>query len=467
MALWELGALELARAIASGETTSVEALDVLRGRAAAVNDDLNAIVGWFDGAEQAAVDADQAVSDGAPLGPLHGVPFSVKANIDVAGSATTSGAAALAGTLARDDAPIVERLRAGGAFPFARTNMPDFGVRNHTYSSLHGRTRNPWNDGVTAGGSSGGEASALAAGMTPLGLGNDIAGSVRNPAHCCGVAAVKPSTGLIAHASSIPPGEVTIMYQLMLVQGVLARRVADLRAALLAAAGPHRRDPLALPVTLAEPAPDRPLRIAVAVDPPGCAVDREVVAAIRAAADALAGAGHEVVEAVPASYGQIAGLWWALCTADFRALRPSINPEMGEEARAFLDFVERMVPGLDANGLVFAHLERNGAEQEWHAFLTDWDVLLTPASPHPPAPHDADIASVSGAKGGVDVLAPLLPANLFGLPAAVVPCGFAAEMPVGAQFTARRFGDLAALAAAQALEDICGVLTPIEPRTTT
>ena len=180
-------------------------------------------------------------------------------------------------------------MRAAGAIPFARTNLPDFGLRVHTDSALRGLTRNPWNPDVTAGGSSGGEGSALASGMSPLGLGNDIGGSLRNPAHCCGIASIKPSTGVVPHASSLPPVEQTIMFQLMAVEGVMARRVADVRAGLLAVAGAHVRDPLALPVELAEPAPGAVLRVAVVAEPPGCDTDPRIAAAIRATADAVGG----------------------------------------------------------------------------------------------------------------------------------------------------------------------------------
>ncbi|MGW5672498.1 amidase family protein [Micromonospora sp. NPDC003776] len=259
--LWQLGALEIAAAIREGKTTSLAVLDALRARIDEVSGHLNAVVARLDdSATAAAVAADRAVADVAHLGPLHGVPVTAKENIDINGCATTHGAAALSQALAPCDAPVVERLRAAGAIPFARTNMPDFGARAHTDSSLHGRTHNPWHPDVTAGGSCGGEAAAIATGMSPLGVGNDVGGSVRDPANRCGIVAIKPSTGLVPHASSIPPEEALLTYQLMLAQGVLARRVADVRAGLLALAGPHPRDPLALPVTVSAPRPDARLR---------------------------------------------------------------------------------------------------------------------------------------------------------------------------------------------------------------
>jgi len=186
--LWQLGALDIASAIRKGETSSREVLGALLARVDAVNGDLNAVVKLIgDEATAAATAADLAVAEGDELGPLHGVPISVKENIDIAGFPTTQGVSAFAAMVAPMDAPVIERMRAAGAYPFVRTNLPDFGLRVHTDSSLHGLTRNPWRADVTAGGSSGGEGSALASGMSPLGLGNDIGGSLRNPAHCNGI----------------------------------------------------------------------------------------------------------------------------------------------------------------------------------------------------------------------------------------------------------------------------------------
>ncbi len=204
--LWELGAVELAAAIRNREVTSREVVEAHLARIDAVNPALNAIVRRLDDEARMSADAaDARVAAGDRLGALHGVPFTVKENIDVAGTPTTQAVVALAEAVAATDAPVVERLRAAGAIPIGRTNLPDLGLRLHTDSALHGLTRNPWNAAVTAGGSSGGEASALASGMSPLGLGNDIGGSLRNPAHCCGIAAIKPTAGIVPHATEIPP----------------------------------------------------------------------------------------------------------------------------------------------------------------------------------------------------------------------------------------------------------------------
>ena len=462
--LWKHGALELADLIVKRETTSAEVLSSLLGRIEDVNGSLNAVVAFVPSATTDAARADQAVVDGGPLGSLHGVPITVKENIDVAGVATTQGVPAFEQAIAPLDAPIVERMRAAGAIPFARTNLPDFGLRVHTDSALRGLTRNPWSPAVTAAGSSGGEAAALAAGMTPLGLGNDIGGSLRNPAHACGVTSIKPSTGVVPSASSLPPVEQTIMFQLMAVQGVMARHVADVRAGLLAVAGAHRRDPVALPVTLTEPTPGARLRVAVVADPPGGATDPGIVAAIRATADVLADAGHDVADVEPPDYARTAEVWGALLGADLRALAPQLRQLMGTDGGRFLELALDEFPTIDADGIAFQHQARNALDLAWHDFLHDWDVVLSPTWAQPAFAHGADLTP-AGAAAVLVAMRPVLPANLLGLPAAVVPCGVADGLPVGAMFTARRFGDLVALAAAAAVEEAVGPLTPIEPVT--
>jgi amidase len=181
--LWRRSASELAALIARKEVSSREVIEAHLARIAAVNPNLNAVVKVLaEEARKGADEADRKVAVRDTLGPLHGVPFTIKENIDLAGAATTWGLPAFARAVVHLDAPVVERMREAGAVPIGRTNLPDMGLRVHTRSSLHGVTRNPWNAGRTASGSSGGEAVALATGMSPVGLGNDLGGSLRNPA---------------------------------------------------------------------------------------------------------------------------------------------------------------------------------------------------------------------------------------------------------------------------------------------
>src|SRR3954469_10498700 len=216
--IWQLPATELAQRIARRQLSSVEVVDAHLARIDAVNPALNAVVRVLaDEARAAAVKADQKLAAGETIGPLHGVPFTVKENIDMAGLPTTWGVHALAQAVVPVDAPVVERMRATGAIPIARTNLPDMALRVHTDSSLHGLTRNPWHPGRTAGGSSGGEAAALASGMSPIGLGNDIGGSPREPAQACGTPSLKPTTGVVPRASCIPPEDMMVSFQMMAV----------------------------------------------------------------------------------------------------------------------------------------------------------------------------------------------------------------------------------------------------------
>ena len=208
--LCKKSATELAKLIRDGEVASRDVVAAHLDRIDEVNPAINAVTLVL--AESALDQADKADHAGPELRqrPFHGVPFTIKENIDLVGTPTTQGLAAFADTLPARNAPIVDRMLAAGAIPLGRTNLPEMGARLDTDNPLRGRTYNPWNMDLTPGGSSGGEAAALATGMTPFGLGNDIGGSLRNPAYCCGIAALKPSIGRGPCVSSIDPVDMGI-----------------------------------------------------------------------------------------------------------------------------------------------------------------------------------------------------------------------------------------------------------------
>src|SRR6516165_8833955 len=436
--LWRKSALELAAMVRGREVSSREIVQAHLDRVEAVNPHVNAIVRLLpDQALAAADDADRAVADGTLLGPLHGAPV---------------------------DAPQAERLRSAGAIPFGRTNLPDFALRVHTDSALHGLTRNPWNPARTAGGSSGGEAAALATGMSPLGLGTDVGGSLRNPAHCCGVASIKPSTGAVPAATVIPPQDMTISYQLMSVQGVLARRVADLRAGFTAIAGQHPRDPLSAPAVFTDLAPGERPQIAVLAEPPG-GTHPGVAAAVRRAADALADDGFKVTEAVPPDYEQAAKLWITILAADLRVVKPLLDQLMGPGGRQFIDYASGYLPASDLASWAMAHTARHGLARRWSLWYQEYPVLLSPVWSQPAFPLGFDIASLDNAIATLELMRPVLPANLLGTPAAVVPAGMAEGLPVGVQVMGGKYTELRCLAVAEAIERRLGALTPIDPVT--
>jgi amidase len=462
--LWQLSALEIASAIRTKETSSREVVAAHYARIDAVNPSLNAVVRRLEATAYAAADAaDRAVAANDPLPPLHGVPITVKENIDVAGTPTTQGVPLLADAVASIDAPVVERMRAAGAIPIARTNMPDLGLRVHTHSTLHGLTLNPWNPHVTAGGSSGGEASAIAAGMSPLGLGNDIGGSLRNPAHCCGIASIKPTTGVVPMATVVPPEDAMLSAQLMLAEGPLARHVADVRAAFTAIAGWSSRDPRSVPAVLTDLSPDTTITIAVMADPPGGVTHPEIASAVRRAGDLLADAGHRVVEAVPPDYDQVAEAWSMLLLGDLYATRELLNAVMSADARTVVDALADQYPAPTTESMSLLHANRFRLARLWSEFFVEYPVLLSPTWAIPAFDHGADLRGGAVDEMLRDTLRPVLPANLLGLPAAVVPCGMAGGLPVGVQVIGERFTDLRCLSIAEQIQHAEGVHTPIEP----
>jgi amidase len=460
--LWRHSALELAAAIAGKEVSSTEVVEAHLRRIDEVNGALNAVVRVLaDEARVAAAEADRAVSEGEPLGPFHGVPFTIKENIDLAGSPTTQGLPALAEVVAPLDAPVVERLKAAGAVPLARTNLPDMGLRVHTHSGLHGLTRNPWDAGRTAGGSSGGEASALASGMSPLGLGNDIGGSLRNPAYCCGVASLKPSSHRIPFASSTAPAEPFLAAQLMAVEGPMARRVADVRAAFAVLAGPHVRDPFCVPAPLEGPPLAR--RVALVPEPPGAPTDPAVADGVRAAGRALAEAGYEVDEVVPPLVEEAIEVWGRWLLAELAVLRPLLAEIMSTDAMNFLDAAEAALGPVSLEEGFELMMRRFGIARAWSEFFVDHPVLVGPTWTQPPFPHGWDIEAPERAGSTLEMMRFVTPMNLLGLPVACVPTGTANGLPLGVQVVGPWYREDVCFDAAQAVEDRLGTITPIDP----
>jgi amidase len=462
--LWRLSALEIAAAFADGEASAVEIVDSHLGRIDQVNPSLNAIVRRLDDeARGRAAELDRARERGEGLGPLAGVPFTIKENIDVTGSPTTYGLPMLADAIPTQDSPIVERLRNAGAIPLARTNMPDLGLRMHTDSALHGRTLNPWDSTRTTAGSSGGEAVALATGMSPLGLGNDLGGSLRNPASCCSIASIKPTLGRVPRVNEIEPLPLTIMLQLLAVDGPMARRVRDVRAALRVISGAHPRDPWSAPMPLKNGKDSR--RVAVMAEPPGGTTDPRIATLTRDAAAALAEQGVEVEEIDAPRFTEVLDCWRTLVVGNIASGLDQLQAAVSADAFRFLTEAVRSTGPYTPEGVEAAWPARFALGAAWAEFFTQWDAILTPTWTRLPFPVGFDIDPEHGPRELFDLTRPIMPANVLGLPSAAVPAGLIDGLPVGVLLTGPAWADLVCLELAEKIE-ASGIApdTPIDPR---
>ncbi len=457
------GAVELAGLIASRKVLSGDVVDAYLARIEEINPGLNAITSTLaDSARAAAAAVDRAVAAGKPLGPLAGVPFSVKGNVDVAGSPTTWGVAAMAGQIASTDAPVVARLREAGAIPLARTNLPDFAFRWDTESGVAGRTRNPWDPTRTPGGSSGGEAVALATGMTPLGIGNDLGGSLRVPSQMCGTTAIRPSRGRVPDAAVTEPPE-TLVIQMTHTQGPMARRVADLRLALNLISAPDARDPRWVPAPLKGPAPTGRVKVAVVRNPLGAGIDPHVRAGVDRAAGWLADAGYDVVEAEPPQIAETMGAWVNAIWADVGVLWPNLKQVAGKGVLNFIDalLAKGLFKPVDQAAQLGVWIAIHQLGAAWSQFLSEHPIILSPVSCERPWLIGDDISRVDQIAMSMRMVVPV---NILGLPAAAVPVGADDGLPQGVQLIGAKFREDLLLDAAQAIEDRAPVLTPIQPR---
>ena len=462
--LWRMGAVELAEAIRSRQASSREVIEAHLRRIEAVNPSVNAVtILLADQALEAATAADQAVAAGGDLPPLLGVPFTVKGNIDLAGTPTTQGLKMWAEAYPARDAPHVERLRAAGAIPLGHTNLANIGVRWHCVSELWGATINPWDRSRTPGASSGGDAAALATGMTPLGVGGDGLGSLRWPAQCCGIGALKPTLGRIPAAASIEPADVPIGEQLTIVEGPMARRVRDLRAALAVMAGPSWRDPWSVPAPLRGPEPARPVRVALVVDPAGQGTAQQVQDGVRKAAAILQDAGYAVDELEPPSIAAAAEAALAMLnTAEIRSALPLVSLLPADTQRflsAFYEAVGHPDPAVTIQGF----MTRQSLLRAWGQFQQHHPLIVAPIFTGIPFEAGTDLADGAVAET-IRGMCMAIAVNALGLPAVALPVGIADGLPQAVQVIGPRYREDLCLDAAAALEDGFGIITPIDPR---
>ncbi len=458
-----LGALEQAGAICRGELSSREVIEAHLARIEEVNPRVNALHAVLTDAALAEADtADRRLAGGEEVGPLHGVPVSIKENIDVAGTATTCGVAALAEKVSSTDAPLVTNLRAAGAIPISRGNMPDFAMRWHTSSDVMGATLNPWDAARTPGGSSGGEAVALATGMAPLGVGNDIGGSLRFPSQCVGTAALRPSHGRIPDTTAIIPDDGPPSFQLFNSQGPMARRMEDVRAAFAAMIAPNPTDPWHIPAPLYLGPPAEPIEVSLAIPDD---TDPGIDAGVRRAAAVLEAAGYRVQEAMPPQLDRAAELYIEILHEDVRVVWPEWEALASETARRSTNVDLVATEPLDLTGYALRWQERRTLARAWSLFQAQAPLILAPIYTQPPFGPDDDIDDSRPGVGIYYGMRLVVAVNLFSLPSAAVPVGLDHDgMPLGVQIIGPRFREDMCLDAAAAIEAELGTVTPIEPR---
>ncbi len=422
--LWQLSATDLAGRIARRETNARAATESVLGRIAEVNPKFNALASITpDKALQAADAADAAQARGETLGPLHGVPVTIKVNIDVQGEATDEGVHAFKDNIASSDSPLVQSMREAGAIVVGRNNAPAFSLRWFTDNALHGRTLNPFDTGVTPGGSSGGAAAATALGMGAIAHGNDYGGSIRYPAWACGVVGLRTTVGRVPSYKASAPNRI-ISNQQMSVQGPLTRTVADARLALQVMSQGTPLDPQWVPAPLEFADAHQPTRVAVFRSWSHSPVDPTASAAVDQAARWLQAAGYTVEEAEPPHFAEVSAMQMHMVMNDMRRAGEAFMRENGDDAlRKALGHYMAVSPVWDRDQYLESMTRRFNIARDWAVFFERYPVLLMPNSWERQFPIDEDQRSPDRIAQIFLAQAPMLGTATLGLPGLSVPTG--------------------------------------------
>ena len=448
-------ATAMAQAIRDRRVSATEVVEAHLQRIEAVNPALNAVVQVAGArARLEALAADQALARGELRGPLHGVPMTIKDSLDTAGVISTGGTKGRATLVPGQDATVVARLRAAGAILLGKTNTPELTLSGETDNLVYGRTNNPYDLARTPGGSSGGAGAIIATGGSPLDIGSDTGGSIRLPAHFCGIAGLKPTSGRVPRTGHIVPfamGAVDALTQL----GPMARYVADLSLILPIIAGVDWRDPAIVPMPLGDPktVSIAGLRVAMYTDNGIMAPTPATAAAVRAAAAALVEAGARVEEDCPAMLERTADLANNLSGGDGRAwvqriLQRASTTEIHPLLRQRFDEAKAVEVAEFTAGLEEVDRFRSGML----TFMEQYDVILSPTCAYPAPPHGQLMTDAM--RKGTSYTSTY---NLTGWPGVVVRGGTSPEgLPIGVQVVARPWREDVALAVAQHLETALG-----------
>ena len=449
-------ATAMAKAIRDRKVSSEEVVCACLDRVRAVNPLLNAVVQEAGGAALAqARAADIDLGRGRPPGPLHGVPMTIKDTLETAGLVCTAGTLGRSAFVPTEDAVAVARLRAAGAILIGKTNVPELALAPETDNRVYGRTNNPYDLSRSPGGSSGGEAAIIASGGSPLGLGSDCGGSIRAPAHFCGIAGMKPTAGRVSRTGHFPPvdGLTNRLWHV----GPLSRFVEDLVLALGIVSGIDGRDPLLVPMTLADPhlVALNGLRIAFYTDN-GILAQPETGETVKKVAGVLSDAGAHVKEARPERIGETYDIWWGLSSADRGAsveavLRVAGTAEVDRYMKRFQEAQRAVKPMTPSDfGALISRWDTFCASMI--RFIENYDAIVCPVVAYP-AQHHGFILEKDMDLG----FSYCFTYNLTGWPAVVVRGGTSPEgLPIGVQIVARPSREDVALAIAQHIETVLG-----------
>ena len=466
--LWQLTAAELAAQTRAGDVTAEAAVASAIGRMNETNPDLNAVVEDLSAeAIERARELDKARAGGAETGPLHGVPVTIKVNIDQTGHATTNGVPVFKDLIAPANAPFVDNMLKAGAVVIGRTNTPEFSFRADTDNPLHGRTHNPWGRHISPGGSSGGAGSAVMAGMGALAHGNDIGGSLRFPAAANGAVTVKPGMGRVAAWNPSQTAERGMLAQAMSVQGLITRAASDLHLSMPSAIAPDPRDPFHVPLPWRGTTLDGPIKVGFTKATFGYDLHPDVSAALDTARDALVDAGYQVEDVDPPLLEECA-------LAGYRTLMGEVKELMGDAIReygsptinAIFDEYFGYFPPYEGTELLQMMAQRSHFAREWSLFLDTYPLVLTPFLPQPFFGPNRD---AEGREGAIESLGSALwsySMNFMGLPAGNIPARLAdlpkGPQPINVQLVGRRWREDLVVDALVAIEDrvgrMCGPL---------
>ncbi len=463
--LWKMNASEIVQLVKDRKVSCREIVQAHIDRIKEINPGINAVTVLLE--EQAlnmADNEDKKLARGKKVSPLQGIPFTVNEKIDLIGSATSLGTSTMKDKEPDEDAPLIVQLKEAGAIPIARTNLSEFALRPHTENELRGATLNPWNNYVTPGGSSGGDAVAVSTGMAPLGIGNDYGGSLRLPAQLNGISTIKPSSGRVPDHLSVTQTEPLITTQFFLAQGPFARCIDDLKLALYNMSSYDGRDPHWTPADFFNVNIKSMVKIAAVYEPGGKKVEPEVREGIGASAQILIDSGYTVEEIEPPSINDAWDIYVGLTSVEKREfIIPKIPFFDSEKTASFIKYWTELIPGQELHTYMNSLAQRKRIAREWSLFMEEFPLIIGPVSTMTTLPVDFDVKDMETVNTYLDSCKFMIIANLLGLPSVVVPVGIKNGAPLAVQIIGPKFFEDLCLDAARCIEDKVGPITPITP----